>query len=430
MAVKLDDSFSEALERARHPEAEASVLGGCLMRPEILGWLELDDRDFWDPRHQGIFRALRALHEAGQGVDEVTVLSHLRAAGVTSGDLESYVPTLALRVPTTENVVHYAEIVRVHAANRRILLLAASVPQRFGDEISGEELLADVQRALSEIELHQHDDAVDLATAVHDELADIRAFLEAKARGENPYVGIPTGIGPLDERIGGIIVGAPSFLGARPAGGKSTFALNVALNSGSAHVFTYEDRAKVWAQRLLAIKSGVHADRIRARNFFHGDLARLAHAKDDVGKSLGVHIDHAHGMQVQAVIRRARGRRRELKTKLVIVDYLQLTPNPERGMKRHEALAANIKPFVEYAGKDDMAVLILSQLGREVGKEKRRPTLEDFRGTGDIEQDGKLIMALHSPDKGPMVECCLLKNHQGPEAVFDVPWDRATCRMG
>lgn len=434
--VSTVDEFDAAILRARHVEAEQGVIGGCMMRPQVLGWLELEAREFFDPRHHAIWEAMRSLHSTGGAVDEVTVLSKLREMGKDEavGGL-AYLSQLGLRVPNEDSTEHYAAIVHEHFVNRSILYLAASVPSRFNEEISGEELLADVQRGLSDIDVRRRADAVDVSEAVAEELGSIREFLRAQQAGEPVSVGVPTGIEPIDRRIGGIIMGAPTVLGGRPASGKSSFALSIANHSAQSgfpvHLFTYEDRRTTFAQRELSFYSGVPVDRIRSRQFERGDLELLGRAKDEFMRPRGIEVEHAHGMPISTLVRRVRGRRRELKTQLVILDYIQLCPATDRRMKRYEAIGANMQQLVELAGRDDLAVLVLSQLGRDNDKEKRRPVMSDLRESGDLEQHAKLILALHSTNRdAPTIEVLVLKNHQGPEAIIDVYYDRARCRIG
>lgn len=428
MVTRLDQ-FDAAHQRSRHLEAEQAVLGGCFLRPEMVGWLDLYPAEFFDPRHQAVWRVMQDLHRDGVAVDEVTVASGLKERGVEAISL-AYVSQLGLICPSEDSTEHYARIVHEQAVNRRVLEMAASIPARLCPEISGETLLADVQRSLSEIETGRGGDSVDVSEAVRDECEAIKRFVDAGGK----YVGVPTGLATLDEKIGGLIVGAPTLLGARPGEGKSTMALNVANNASSlgfgVHLFTYEDRRNTFAQRQLSYLSGVPVDRIRARTFQRGDLGLLDVAREELLKPRGIELEHAHGMNASTLVRRVRAKRRAIKTRLVIVDYVQLMPAPDRRMKRYEAIGANMNALVELAGKDDLAVLVLSQLGRDGVRENRQPRMEDFRESGDLEQSAKLILALHSKSReSPTVEVHVLKNHQGEAAVFDVHYSRATCRM-
>jgi replicative DNA helicase len=434
--VTTDKAFADAMARARHPDAEAAVIGGCLNKPDALDWLALDREAYADVRHRHVWDAMLGLRRDSTGVDEVTVIAALKRAGLLEAvGGEAFVYELGLRTPTADNLEHYADVLREHQLNRRLLILAGSIPGRFCADMSGEELLGDIQQALNAADPGGRGDAEDIADAVTAECRDIAAFLKARQAGSAAVVGVPTGIEQLDRQVGGLIVGAPTVLGARPGEGKSTFALNVANHAARSglgvHLFTLEDRRRTFAQRQLAYHSGVPVDRIRSREFLKGELDRVTESEAVMARPSRFVVEHAHGMPMNAVVRRVRSMRRELKTKLVVIDYIQLAPSPDRRLKRYEAIGANMKELAVLAGKDDLAVLVLAQLGRENERERRRPILSDFRESGDIEQDGKLVLALHSTNReAPTVELCVIKNHQGPPAVMDIPYNRALCRMG
>lgn len=429
MSEKEHPSF-RAIERSKNLDAERAVLGGCFIRPEILEWLELESEAFVDPRNRAVWDAMRSLRRDGVPMDELTVADLLRRAGRFPAEGgESYLRELQLRVPTTDNVVAYAEVLREHMTNRRLLLVGSSVASWLESGLSGEELLAYVQRSVAEAEPVRIEAGKDIATVVAEEARAIEDHFATPGA----TVGIPTGIEKLDRNTGGVPIGVPMVIGARPGEGKSTMAMNIgnhAAQSGfGVHLFTYEDRSSSWGQRELAYWTGIDVNRIRNRDLNDGDRERIAMAKLEMSDRKNFVVEHAHGQTVQWLLRRVRGRRRELGTKLVIVDYLGLIPETARGQRPHERIEANINALAELAGADNLAVLVLSQLNRKIAdREDRVPQLEDFRDSGAIEQVGKLILALQQLDQSRL-GVWVLKNHQGPRAQFDVQYDRPRCRI-
>lgn len=436
LRMSMDRAFDDASARSRHLDAEQAVLGGCLLDPEILGWLELDADAFFDPRSRAIWDAMQALVEARVGVDFVTLSAKLREQGkydAVGG--EAYLCQVELRCPATDNVEHYAHVLTEHLVNRRVLRIAGAVPSLIRDGEVGGELLGTLQAQLLQAEPSARETAWDITSLVRREYEQILADWEKRAKTGHVDVGVPTGIRALDNDTGGLIVGAPTILGARPGKGKSTLCLNLANNAAQqgmgVHVFTYEDRERTFAQRQLAYGAGVDVSRIRTRDLDRHEINLLRHTAETLHHSRPrITLELAHGMSVQAIARRVRGRRRELKTKLVIVDYLQLIPAPDRRMKRVEFVEENMHALTELAGTEDLAVLVVSQLSRECEKENRRPRMSDFRDSGAIEQDGKLILALHNPGGRDALEILVIKNHQGPgETVIEVEYDRARGRI-
>lgn len=435
-AFDLNAAFDDAATRSRHLDAEQAVIGGCLNKPDILGWLELDAAAFFDPRHQAVWGAMQDLLGARVAIDLVTVSARLREDGrfeAIGG--EAYLLQLELRCPSTDNIEHYAGVLIENLVNRRVLQIAGAVPSLIRDGDVGADLLSVLQSQLLGAEPSARDTAIDITAAVRKEYEQILVDWEKRAKTGSVDVGVPTGIQRLDADTGGLIIGAPTILGARPGKGKSTLCLNLANHAArlgyGVHVFTYEDGTRTFAQRQLSFWAGVDVSRIRVRDLDRHEVNLLrAAAEEHHERRPPIALELAHGMPVQTLVRRVRGRRRELKTRLVIVDYLQLIPPPDRRMKRVEFVEENMHGLTDLAGKEDLAVLVVSQLSRECEKEGRRPRKSDFRDSGAIEQDGKLMLALHDPGDKNLLEILILKNHQGPgETVIPVHYDRARARI-
>lgn len=429
-------AWDKAHELARDVRAEQSVLGACLNQPTTLGWLDLDPDVFWDPRHRHVWLAMRAMADGGVPIDEVTVAAELvsRARLELCGGL-LYLAELALRCPTVENVAAYAAILRGHLVTRRLLNLGSSLPSRVLDGNAGEELLGDVQVGLAEIEPQQADDGGAWSDAVRVELVATVGDAERRARGEQGVGRIPTGVSVIDAKIGGLPIGVPSVLGARPKVGKSSWALCIARHAVASglpvHVVTLEDKRSVWVQRALAQDTHIPVDRIASRMLSRDELRQLAIAAEALAKTPGLRVDHGHGMAIERIVRMVRARRRELGTRLVILDYLQLLPHSHSPRaQRDQELEQGMNAMAELAGRDNLAVLILSQLSRKGEEEQRPPMLSDFRGSGSIEQVGKLILALHPARVETEVELLVLANTQGPTARFIARWDAPRCWVG
>jgi replicative DNA helicase len=428
--------WDEAHGRARDVQAEQSVLGGCLTKPGILAWLDLEPEAFWDARHRAIWQAMRYLADGGKVVDEVTLSAELHTRGqleLAGGQL--YLGELLLRCPTTDSVQAYAEVLRGHLVTRRMLRVFSGLPQRILAGEVGEELLGNVEASLESFAPVKGEENTDLASRCRVEMVEAVRENEQRARGVVTFSGVQTGITVLDRRIGGLPFGVPSVLGARPSTGKSTLALCIAKHAARAGIptliATYEDRAHVFADRVLAQESGVDVMRIATRNMDRADLAALTQVD---GKTAGlnrVFVVHAHGLPMARLARMVRAYVRRHGVKLAIVDYLQLIPPgpEERRMSREERLEGYMNASADIAGTEDIAFLDVSQLNRGGEEEGRAPRLSDFRGSGAIEQVGKVIVALHPAVSDDEIELHLLKNHQGPTARLTVKWDRARCAI-
>lgn len=430
-------AWDAATALARDVRAEQSVLGGCLLKPTILDWLDLESEAFFDARHRQIWLAMQHMQRARSPLDETTLASELACRGrleLAGGQL--YLAELSLRCPTVDNVVAYAETLRAHLVTRRLLALASSLPSRVRDGTSGEELLDDIQLALTEIEPSRVEAGASMADLAAREVRAAVEHADRIAKGTGELVGIPTGIEPLDARTGGLPLGVPTIVGARPGNGKSSLALCIGIRAArrdlAVHIVTYEDRGPAFAQRAIAQESDVPVTRIAARSFERQDLSAMVFAAESLRPTTRLWVDHGHGLPRDRLMRMVRARRRVMGTKLLVLDYLQRVPHMphERGWRRHEQLTAVLNDVAEFAGLEDVGVLILSQLNRESEAADRRPRLIDFKECGAIEEVGKLIIALHPARVENELEILVLKNHQGPTAQVIARWDRPRCWIG
>jgi replicative DNA helicase len=269
-----------------------------------------------------------------------------------------------------------------------------------------------------------------LKDAVKDEITAIFDFIEAKEKGEEPLIGIPTGIKTLDSIIGGLPIGVPTVIAARPGEGKSTLALNIANNVAKqnmgVHLFTYEDGERSFSQRIIALRT-------------NNDLAQIVHRKLDDNSKMRIRamksnaldrirIEKAHRYSAKQIARSFRANKKALNTKLIIIDYLQLMPGENKQSPTHEQLERNMQELSAMAAQEDVAMIVLSQLKRET--QGIEPKLNDLRGSGSIEQIGKLIIALHAATpESTELKFIVLKNFQGRRGYIFGDYNRAECSI-
>ena len=412
--------------------AEDAVLGAVFLKPDVLAWLDVQAADFFDPKNQVIWNAMTAVYANAGTVDAVLLEAELARRGVLEkiGGL-ARLSHLALFVPTADNADHYAaELVRKRIA-REALLVGGRLRELVERGIEGDELLDAAHKELVGLNGRRQVAAIPLFDAA---MAEFKALADDMQKGRRP--GAPTGMKIIDGKIGGIPTGILSVLAARPSIGKSAFALAVCEAAARAGwltvLYTFEDSVSGFAQRSLANHAEVETSRIRGREVdTSSEMSRLMTALDKIRVLKNVLLVRAHGMTIEQVVRSARVERQKRRAEnlLVVVDYLQLVPASGQGMKKHERVAHTAEHLSEFAGADGAAVLALSQLNRESERENRAPRLSDLRDSGEIEQVGKLVLALHDPGKGDELSVFCLKNHQGPRAEFRVNFDRQFCRV-
>lgn len=437
----MSENDQRGLMRSCHnPNAERSVIGAALLDTAIVSWIRLEPEEFFDPRHRSIWVAMRALHEAGTAIDVVTLEAELTRRGrLESVGGVAYIGELAGFVPTASNVSAYAELMR-DAYDRLCVQKATADAQGSisrGTEDT-DEIVAALLRQLGKITDRTKNRITTAGAAVREEGRAIWEAVERRARGEEVWVGVPTGIRKLDESCGGLPIGILALLGGRPSEGKSTIALRMLRNmtddrNTSAIKVSWEDAPDTDARRLISSESRVDYRRIRSRDLARDDTRAILPAITEEAKRDNLILVNATGLTMAQTIRilrqlAAEAEREGRPVRCIVLDYVQNIPSPEAGMQRTYGIEQNLAMFEALIHKSDLACagLALSQLKRHEEprggrqEEPRRPGLNDFKDSGSLEQKGKLILALHSDSKmhrEDQAELLILKDHEGPARV-------------
>lgn len=387
-----------------HIEAEASVLGGIILRNDALVELDrLEIDDFYHHQHRVVFEAMRNLEVQQKPIDVVTLEAEIEKRGKLGaiGGI-AFLGELALKVPTVDNVLAYAELVKQASQVRKLTFAASEIAERCYDEdADGDELLSEGIQLLSSIDSARNDTGAPVGEFVKRRVRELEALWAAKARGETVWMGAPTGLKALDKRIGGYPFGDVAMICGRPGMGKSALALAAAEATVSAgfgvHVFAPEGGWRMYADRLIARASGVSIERLRNGEVSTNETGSVSHALMRYGLKPLWRLDDAGGLTATEIVRSARKWRRKNKTRLVVVDYLQILKRRD-GATENEAIEEIVNVFGQAAPGDDIAWLLVSQLNRDVEKRPdKRPTMADLRGSGALEQVGRVIV---SPYRG------------------------------
>lgn len=449
-------------------EAEASILGAALVRNEVLLDLpQLELEDFYDARHQAVWAVIRNLEAAQRPIDVVTVGAELDRAGrLEAIGGVAFLGELTLRVPTADNVVAYAEIVREKRVARRLMLVASEILAKGYEEgLDIAQYLADAQGAISSLERPRPEQTFTIGELAHRRLDDVERFAREQAAGGRALSGAPTGVASLDEKTGGWQFEIVNLLAARPGMGKSSLALATAdacsLTDHGVHVFSLEDSWHAYTDRQLARLSGVPAIQIRRADFRGEQVGALYKAMADLKSRKGWIVDTRGGLTALELVRAMRRRQDANRTRVGICDYIQLLRPRDPRMREHEHLGDCMQTFAESAKVDGIAWLVLSQFNRELEKRNdKRPQLSDLRGSGELEEKCKLAVALyrgshyggrpkreidyecdcpeavrscaHAPKLDEwerQVQVLVLKGGNGPTGRVLASWDGPTTRM-
>jgi replicative DNA helicase len=412
-------------------QAEESILGAMLLsRDAIADAIQVvAAEDFYKPAHQHIFEAITSLYGAGEPADVVTVADELARAGLLEA-MGGGPALLALQTgtPAVTNATKYAEIVHEHAQLRRLIRVGGDIAE-IG--YSGPD---DVVKAIDSAEAMVYNLAQGRNT---DSLAEIRALLDsALDRLEQLYeqgdaiTGTPSGYIDLDEMLSGLQPSALVVVGARPAVGKTAFALGMithaALEANRPVLFFSLEMSQLEiSQRILCAEARVDATRVRNGKLGEEDWSRISHAVGRLAEA-PIWIDdnpNTTVMEIRAKARRLKSRVGDLG--LVVVDYLQLMSGRGSAENRQVEVAEISRGLKVLARELECPVVALSQLSRQLElRQDKRPMLADLRESGSIEQDADVVLFLYrdelyhpdSPDVGT-AEVLVAKHRSGPTGM-------------
>lgn len=392
-------------------EAERSVLGAVLLKPECLDDITLSADEFYRSDHRTIFRAMRDCASKGRPPDIITVaetLDEIRELEGIGG--VKFLSDLIDGTPNATNVGAYARIVRERATLRMLISI--------GHELSARGFESDLQAGSKAIDALARVSLGDV-TSLHDMPSLTRAVFERIDRIQsNPEAnGLPTGFKDIDRVLGNMQPGDLVVVGARPSTGKTQFMCNiaryVAVNLGKGvGIQEAESPALQITHRFLAALANVRAIRFRTGAFDDADYPRLTSAVPKL-TSAPIYIDDRGSPDISHVESVARRLRRERRIELFCVDHLtKIRTEAYRDQKRLQVGDVTYR-LKELAKELGIPILALAQLQRD--SEGRRPTLKDLKESGNIEEDADNIILLH-PDKDEKgkLHAIIAKNREGP----------------
>ena len=416
-------------------DAERSALGASLLSKDALfGVVEnVKARDFYDANHREIFEAIQSLARRNAPVDALTVSEELK----TRGTLEmvggrAYVASLSSGTPTTANAEEYAKIIAQKASSRKLIEVADDVIEKgYEGSMDPGALLDYAESGIFEISQQRQKGQY---THIKDVLLENIEIIDKAAQMEGGLTGVTTGFRDLDEKTSGLQKSDLIILAARPAMGKTAFALTVALNAAlkggaSVLIFSMEMAKEQLGQRLLAMESRVDMQSLKKGKLQRRDWDDINDALDSLSKA-NIHIDDTAGVSIMEMKSKCRRLKAEQGLDLVIIDYLQLM-NPEgRADSRTQEISVISRNLKLLARELDCPVIVLSQLSR--APEQRtdhRPMLSDLRESGSIEQDADIVLFLYrdeyyNTEEAVPGECevIIAKQRSGPTGTVKIAW--------
>lgn len=422
----MSDLFADRLPPHNH-EAEQAVLGSILLEPSVLVSVNerLKPEDFYRQSHQRLFQVMNELGEQGEPVDLVTLTAELQdrklleeIGGVT------YLNELASAVPTAANADYYAKIVEEKAVLRRLIRTATQIAMSgYGGTEELNQLLNDAERRI--LEVSQRRIRGNGFIPIQEALMESYEQIEALHFNKGGISGIPTGFVDLDRMTSGLKGSELIIVAARPAMGKTAFALNLAQNVAvrggqTVAIFSLEMGASQLVSRMLASEGNIDAQAFRTGNLNEEDWEKLTMAMSTLSEA-PIFIDDSPGVTVYDIRAKLRRLQVERGLGLVVIDYLQLISG-RGGESRQQEISEISRSLKLMAREFNVPVIALSQLSRAVEqRQDKRPMLSDLRESGSIEQDADVVTFLYRDDyynedseKKNIAEVIIGKQRNGP----------------
>ncbi|CAN5622863.1 replicative DNA helicase [soil metagenome] len=380
--------------------AEQSVLGSMLLSKDAIGECSeiVQPIDFYRPAHETIHEAVVDLFSRGEPVDAITVADELSKRGDLSRvGGTAYLHQLIASVPTAANASYYAQIIAERAMLRRLVEAGTRIVQ-MGYAQGGGDVEDIVNLAQAEVygvaDRRKGEDYMALSELLEPTLEEI----EFASGTSGEMVGVPTGFTDLDELTNGLHPGQMIIVAARPAVGKSTFALDVARSAAIKHkiptvVFSLEMSRTEITMRLLAAESEIALQKMRKGNMEDRDWTKLAETQGRL-QDLPLFIDDSPNMALMEIRAKCRRLKQRHNLKLVIVDYLQLMSSGKRVESRQQEVAEFSRALKLLAKELEVPVIALSQLNR--GPEQRvdkKPQMSDLRESGCLTAETRVLRA-------------------------------------
>ena len=418
-------------------EAEQAVIGSMLTdRDAVISAIEvLKEEDFYREDNKTIYEAILNLYNRSEPIDIITLKAELTSMGMFDkiGGLE-YIVGLPEKVPTTANVEKYISIVKEKSELRRLIKAANEIIEQGYDPTENiDDIMNSAEKKIFNI---MQDKDQKSYSPIKDVLIDAFTELEQLYNQKQHITGVPTGFIDLDYKTAGLHNSDLILIAARPAMGKSAFALNIATNAAlkakvPAVLFSLEMSKEQMVNRILCSEAMVDSNKVRTGKIDDDDWIKLAYTMGDLSEA-PIYIDDTPGISINEIRAKCRKLKLEKNIGLVVIDYLQLVQgSSKRAQGSREQEISEISRSLKILAKEiNVPVIALSQLSR--APEQRpdhRPMLSDLRESGAIEQDADIVMFLYrddyynedSEDKG-LAEVIVAKHRAGSTGTVKLVW--------
>ncbi|EGC71208.1 replicative DNA helicase [Enterococcus casseliflavus 14-MB-W-14] len=385
-------------------EAEQAVLGAVFLDADaIIDAMEvIAPEDFYRRSHQIIFQAMIQLNDRSESIDLIT----LKAEIEKSNSLEdvgglTYLTELSQASPSAASIAYYAKIVDDKATLRNLIQTASRIVTKgFEQDEDVQSIIDQAEKSILEVSEKRNSNGFQSIAEVLNRTIET---IDQLAQNNEEITGLPTGYAALDKMTAGLQKEELIILAARPAVGKTAFALNIAQNVGtktdrSVAIFSLEMGAESLVNRMLCAEGSIEASHLRTGQLSEEEWRNLIVAMGSLSNA-NIYIDDTPGIKISEIRARCRKLAQEKgNLGLILIDYLQLIEGTGRENRQQEVSEIS-RQLKKLAKELKVPVIALSQLSRGVEqRQDKRPVLSDIRESGSIEQDADIVAFLYRDD--------------------------------
>ena len=416
-------------------EAEQAIIGSMLTdKDAVISAVEvLKADDFYREDNKIIYEAILNLYSRSEPIDIITVKSELESMGKIDqvGCLE-YLAELPEKVPTTANVEKYISIVKEKSELRRLIKAANEIIEQGYDPTENiDDIMNSAEKKIFNI---MQDKDQKSYSPIKDVLIDAFTELEQLYNQKQHITGVPTGFIDLDYKTAGLHGSELILIAARPAMGKSAFALNIAANAAlnantPVAIFSLEMSKEQLVTRMIALDSLVNSQKIQTGQLVDDEWDKIMESTEVIADA-PIFVDDNSAITVADLRSKCRKLKQNNDLGLIIIDYLQLMSTNKHVESRQQFISDTSRALKVLARELNVPVITLSQLNRAVdSRPDHKPVLADLRESGAIEQDADVVMFIYRDDyynpdteKKGIAEIIIAKQRKGATGSVDLVW--------
>ena len=430
-------------------EAEQSVLGSILIDSACMEEVvaEINAESFYLPQHKAIFSSMMLMYTQSKAIDPVILADALAKTGKydTAGGRD-YLLELARCVPSTANIEYYIKIVKEQYYLRALVEISNDIINKAtSGEAEASVILDSAEQSIYNIRQGKEKNGPSkiseiIVNDVYNKLAQITG------EDKDKYKGIPSGFGMLDKYLTGLNKSDLILIGARPAMGKTSFALNLAQNISMGArkkcvVFSLEMTKEQLAERLLSSQAGVESQKLKTGELTDAEWERLGAAAGQFN-DVELYLDDTSSITVPEIKSRIRRMRN---VDCIIIDYLGLISSATKKENRVQEVSEITRNLKMMAKDLNIPVICCAQLSRgtEGHGKNHKPQLADLRESGSIEQDADIVLFLYREDyyrndvaddkqddiDANKTELIVAKNRHGATGTIEMTFDKEFTRF-